>query len=154
MCPALLADHFRLALRRKHRDLPSLPADAKALSLAALATWLLHEDFFLAHPELAPAASDLFANGLQTLAQVTTAEQCVRDPDRREEFARHCLAQLSLRPRGESIAQAQDRYQSLDSVRTEHPEGCPRAPKSAPREVREKLAAEAARQAAARYNYE
>ena len=149
----LVADHFRMLNANLY--LPTLPTDAKTLSLIALSTWLLRDDFFLARPDLAADASNLFAFGLQKLGAGHHRRANARDPDRREEFSRHLSGRrCRCGPKGESLAQAEDRYKSLDSVERERIMKDTRAAELRAREVREKMAAEAARQAAARYNYE
>jgi hypothetical protein len=123
---------------------------ARHQSLVCLAVWLLHDDWFLKRPDLAVATQRLFTDSLATLALVTTAEMCVRDPDRREEFARHCLRQLSLRPKGESIEQALDRYNTMDSIERNRVIRDTRAAESRARKVREQMAKRAAEEAAAK----
>jgi hypothetical protein len=146
--PALVADHFR-ALGVLPSEI-SLSADARHLSLVALATWLLHDPWFIGRPDLATATAALFRDGLAKLAQAVTAERCVRDPDRREEFARLCLRQLSLRPKGETIEQAEDRYSTLDSIERERVMRDTRAAEARAREVRKQMAKRAAEEAAAK----
>jgi hypothetical protein len=146
--PALVADHFR-ALGVPPIDI-SLSRDPRHLSLVALATWLLRDPWFLDRPDLAGATAPFLRETLARLAQVVTAEQCVRDPDRREEFARLCLRQLSLRPRGESVEQAEDRYNTLDSIERERVMRDTRAAEARAREVRKQMAKRAAEEAAAK----
>jgi hypothetical protein len=85
------------------------------LSVILVACWLLHDPWFR-QPALAAPVLSLLSDGLSELANVTSAEQCVLDPDRREELARLCLKALGLRPAGETIAQAEDRLVTLSSV--------------------------------------
>jgi hypothetical protein len=145
---ALVADHFRaigIAI-----PTVSLPRDARQLSHISLATWLLGDEWFADRPELATPAERLFGAGFANLASVVTAEQCVRDPDRREEFARTCLAALSLRPKGETIEQASDRLAALDSVARVRVLRDTRASEARARQVREQMARRAAQEAAAK----
>ena len=145
---ALVADHFRAlgvpmpAMR--------LPKNERELSHISLATWLLSHEWFVAQPQLGASTAKLFATGFTNLASVVTAEQCVRDPDRREEFARICLAALSLRPKGETIEQASDRLTALDSVARVRVMRDTRASEARAREVREQMARRAAQEAAAK----
>jgi len=90
--------------------------EAALLSLVAVTTWLLHDDWFLDQPALAEKMQRLLGNALQPLSAIVPAKQFVTDPDRREELARFCLAELGLRPQGESAAQAKDRLTALDSL--------------------------------------
>jgi hypothetical protein len=94
-----------------------LPTKAKTahLSLIAISCWLLHDDWFLARPDVAPKVQRLLSVSLDPLSAVVRATEFVTDPDRREELARFCLDQLGLRPHGESIPQAKDRLTALDS---------------------------------------
>ncbi|MGC4122278.1 MAG: hypothetical protein QM765_48385 [Myxococcales bacterium] len=64
------------------------------------------------------------------------------------------LAALGVLPRGESTAQASDRLKSLGSVERAKVIREMRAKEEAARKLREQMAAEAARQAAARYGSE
>ncbi len=145
---ALVADHFRaigIVIPTVH-----LPTNERQLSHVSLATWLLGDEWFSRRPELANSAATLFATGFANLATVVTAEQCVRDPDRREEFARTCLAALSLRPKGETIEQATDRLTALDSVARLRVLRDTRASEARAREVRQQMARRAAQEAAAK----
>jgi hypothetical protein len=92
------------------------PARVNALSLIALACWLLHDPGFSAQPGLAEPARDLLLSGFDDLASVVPAAACVSDPDRREELARRMLLALGLHPAGESPAEARDRLTALDSL--------------------------------------
>jgi hypothetical protein len=146
--PALVADHFRaLGLEPTGGGLAGEPGH---LSLVALAMWLLHDDWFLARPDLAAATAALLGESLAKLSQVVTAQQCVRDPDRREEFARVCLRSLALRPAGESLEQAQDRGNTLDSIERGRVMRDTRAAEARARQVREQMAKRAAEEAAAK----
>jgi hypothetical protein len=80
-----------------------------------VACWLLHDPWFR-QPALAEPALRLLTRDLPALADATTADKCVSDPDRREELARLCLKALGLRPLGETIAQAEDRLATLNSA--------------------------------------
>lgn len=72
--------------------------------------------WFLRRPELADPVLGLLGLKLKKLSEVAKAEQCVMEPDRREELARFCLKELGLFPQGETPAQAADRFNALDSV--------------------------------------
>jgi hypothetical protein len=85
------------------------------LSLILVACWLLHDPWFR-QPALAEPVLRLLTSELAGLAETTSADKCVSDPDRREELARLCLKALGLRPRGETIAQAEDRLDTLNSA--------------------------------------
>lgn len=144
----LASDHFR-ALGIEPVKI-ELSGGDRHQSLVALAVWMLHDDWFLKRPDLAALTQTLFRDSLAKLSLVVTAEQCVRDPDRREEFSRHCLAQLNLRPQGETIEQAVDRYNTLDSTERDRVMRDMRAAEARARQVREKMAKRAAAEAAAK----
>jgi hypothetical protein len=155
---ALVADHFR-ALDRSApgaADLaPLIRSDTTAcLRLIAIATWLLHDGWFLAKPDLGAKTWQLFSKGLNDLATVVRPEAVVTDPDRREEFVRLCLKHLGLRPKGETLAQAADRLTTLDSVERDGVIRKTRDAEARARAIREKMAEEAAKAAAQRYTPE
>ena len=156
--PALVADHFRALERRAPgaADLaPLITSGATAcLRLIAIATWLLHDPWFLAKPDLAAKTWQLFSKGLNDLATVVRPEAVVTDPDRREEFVRLCLKHLGLRPKGETLAQAADRLTTLDSVERDGVIRKTREAEARARAIREKMAEEAAKAAAQRYTPE
>ncbi len=86
------------------------------LRMVLVTCWLLHDKWFLRRPELADPVLGLLGLKLKRLSEVVKAEQCVMEPDRREELARFCLKELGLFPLGETPAQAADRLNALDSV--------------------------------------
>lgn len=158
---ALVADHFRalglpapaaIALA-SFRTAPDRVAFNR-LRLVALATWLLHDPWFLSRPPLARHTWLLLTQGLDRAAAVVKAEAAVTDPDRREELVRLCLRALGLRPSGESIAQATDRLNMLDSVERERVLRQSREAEARARQIREAMARRAAEQAATRYSPE
>ena len=79
-----------------------------------------------------------------------TPKEFVTDPDRREELARFCLAELGLRPQGESVAQAKDRLTSLDSLERVRVLRDTQAAEARAQEVRQMMARRAAEEAAAK----
>ena len=106
----LSADDARVFRSRNRK------ADRARVSLALLACWLLHDEWFASRPRFAEAALRLLSQGLSELAATTAIANFVTDPDRREELARLCLRELGLRPAGETIAQAQDRLATLNAA--------------------------------------
>jgi len=95
---------------------PAASATARnELSCVLVATWLLHDPWFVGHAATAETYRFL-ATGLQALAAHVPAAQLVSDPERREELARLTLAALGLVPSGETPAAAADRLATLDSV--------------------------------------
>jgi hypothetical protein len=136
---------FQPTDRRKHLN---------RLRVVLIAAWLLHDPWFRAARRFAPAAQAFLTDGLVELANLIAAPQLVSDPDRREELARLCLLALKLRPQGESIAQAQDRLTTLNSVERQRVIAKARAAEERARAVREAMARRAAEEAAARYSPE
>lgn len=128
--------------------------DANRLRILLVASWLLHDDWFLSRGRFAAAASDFLAHGLEELAHLVAAERFVSDPDRREELARRTLAALDLLPQGEGDAQARDRLAALDSAERSRVISASREAERRAREVREAMRKKAAAEAAASYGRE
>jgi hypothetical protein len=156
---AIVSDHFRAmsAASVTPESIQRLRGEQNAssfnrLRLIALATWLLHDDFFLVRKELAGAMWKLLLQELDDLATVVRADDVVKDPVRREEFARVCLKYVGLRPKGETENQAKDRLNTLDSAERLNVVRQTRDAEARARKIREQMAAEAARAAAARYS--
>lgn len=131
------------------------PADLRALQavnaaarpeqrLILLAGWLLAEPAFGPGAALAEPARRLLLEGMKPLAGVVTVQQCVTDPERREEFARHCLHALDLRPAGESEAEAADRRLTVSSLERRRVVAAARQAEARARAVREAMARQAA----------
>lgn len=153
---AIVADHFRALVGAPppRLRLADPARHAAQATLTAVATWLLHDPWFLARPDLAERTQALLETGLAPLAKVVAPADCVRDPDRREELVRRCLRALGLRPAGETEARAADRLATLDSVERVRVVEATRAAEARAREIRERMAREAAQAAAARYSPE
>jgi hypothetical protein len=142
---AIVYDH----LRAMGVPNPTLACEAHP-TLTAITAWLLHDDWFLARPDLAPAMQKVLATALKPLAEVVRPREFVSDPDRREELVRFCLNQLGLRPQGESEAQAKDRLTALDSVERVRVLRDTQEAEARAQEVRKKMAQRAAEEAAAK----
>ena len=123
-------------------------------SLIAIAIWLLHEEWFLKRRDLAPPMWKLLTEQLTSLAEVVKATDAVKDPDRREELVRVCLAKLELRPKGETVARAMDRLTTLDTAERNRVVRQTREAELRAKLIREKMAADEAKAAAARYSPE
>jgi hypothetical protein len=124
--------------------------DANWLQMVLVTCWLIHDPWFLGHPELVESVLELLRVKLKRLSAVVTAEQCVLEPDRREELARFCLNELGLYPEGETKVQAIDRLSALDSAeRVRVMREVQRAEAHA-RKVREAMKKKKAREAAAK----
>jgi hypothetical protein len=130
------------------------PAGRNRLRLIGVAAWLMHDEWFLARPELGRSVWELLSRGLDVLAEAVPAESVVSDPDRREELVRYCLKQLNLRPQGESAAQAADLLTALDSVERVKVLQKIRAAEARANEVRAMMARRAAEEAAAKVSRE
>ena len=146
---AIVADHLRAMGEQSPEALPANQA-AACLSLIAIVTWLVHDDWFLARPDLAPNMHKLYTTTLQPLSEVVKISDFVTDPDRREELARVCLAALGLRPQGESAAQSKDRMTALDSLERVRVLRDTLAAEKRAEEVRIQMAKRAAAEAAAK----
>ncbi|MGH7294631.1 MAG: hypothetical protein ACRELB_06855 [Polyangiaceae bacterium] len=126
------------------------PSDRNAMRIVLVSCWLLRDDWFRAHKNLGARALAFLAEEPQVLATVVDVGRFVTDPDRREELARHALARLGLRPRGETEEQAADRRTALDSGERRRVIEATRAAEERARKVREELAKKAAEEAAAK----
>ena len=126
------------------------PADRNALRVVLVSCWLLHDAWFRTRKDLGAKAHAFLVEEPQLLAAVVSAERFVTDGERREELARHVLARLGLRPRGETEEQATDRRTSLDSVERRRILAETRAAEERAARVREELARKAAAEAAAK----
>jgi hypothetical protein len=129
------------------------PVNPKAarnrLRLTLIACWLLRADWFCEQHQFAEAAHHFLRDELADAA-VTPAPNFITDPDRREELARLCLKGLGLRPAGESLAQAQDRLTTLNSAERRRVMEATRAAEERAREIRRRMAEDAAREAEAK----
>ncbi len=121
--------------------------DRNRLQAVLIACWLLHDPWFLEQKRFAPQAYNFLSRGLNELAKLTQAQQFITDPDRREELARLCLKELGLRPAGETMAQAQDRLATLNTIERQRVIQAARAAEERARQIRAAMAAEAAREA-------
>ena len=146
---AIAHDHLR-AMGIAAPQILENSRDAAFLSLVSVAAWLLHDDWFLARADLAPKMERLLGAFLQPLSAAVPAKEFVTDPDRREELARFCLAQLGLRPQGETAAQAKDRLTALDSLERVRVLRDTQAAEARAQEVRKMMARRAAEEAAAK----
>jgi hypothetical protein len=124
---------------------------APAQQLVMVASWLLHDDWFIARGTFAWAARDWMASGLHELAAIVRPPSFVRDPDRREELVRLSLAALGFFPEGEVEAQAADRLTSLSTVERKRVIDATREAREHAKRVREAMQRKAAEEAASRY---
>ncbi len=152
---ALVCDYFR-------QSQPELASDQLDALLPAhtglnmlwmpMAVWLLSDAWFKDRPELQAALHELFKDPkLSALMELVKPDALVNDPDRREEFVRLLLQALDLRPAGETLEQALDRLNTLDSVERSRILRATREAERRAREVREAMARAKAQESASRY---
>lgn len=134
-------------------DFSARPEDANWLTLAAIGCWLLADESLRGHLHKA-ALLTCTTRTLRELAGEYAAERYILDPERREEMVRIVLADLQLRPAGETEAQAQDRLQALSSVERRRIIREAREAEKRAREIREALIKKAAAEAADKYTRE
>jgi hypothetical protein len=154
VCDHLRAMGFELPATQVPMALDRSGFAVTRLRLLAVTSWLLHDQWFISRRQLAPAMWKLLRDGLDDLAKVVNADDVVKDPDRREELVRVCLKELGLRPKGETEAQAADRLTTLDSAERVRVVRQTRDAEARARKIREQMAKEAAKAAAARYTPE
>ncbi|HYM59666.1 MAG TPA: hypothetical protein VEZ11_02100 [Thermoanaerobaculia bacterium] len=124
-------------------------------ALVLIASWLLHDAWFLERKTFAAAAYDfLRSDALDEIVKSVDPRRFVSDPDRREELARLALRALGLRPAGESEPQAADRLATLDTVGRERILRDTRAAQQRVREIQEAMRKKAAEEAASVYGRE
>lgn len=130
--------------RAEHRNL---------MRLTLVACWLCHDES-LRVPGAADRVKRWLATGLRPLSELVAADLFVTDGDRREELVRLLLGALDAVPVGETEVQASDRLKAISSVERAKVVVEMRAQQERARKLREKLEAERAREAAARYSGE
>ncbi len=126
------------------------PRDESWLRLVLVSAWLLHHRWFQDRPELKENIWKLLEKKLKPLAVVVSADQCVLEPDRREELVRFCLDALGILPAGETPAQAADRLKALDSIERVRVMKAAKEAEEHARKVREAMQAKQAQEAAAK----
>lgn len=127
-------------------------AHRNRLRLVLVGAWLLYSDELRRAP--ADRAREWLARGMGELSTYVQAEALVQDPDRREEFVRLGLKALGMRPKGESLEQAQDRLATLSSVERARVVKQAQEAERRAREIREEMARKAAEEAAASWGRE
>ena len=153
----LLADWGNAALSPAEAavfQVADTPQQVNWLRLVLLACWLWSDPWFVQRRPTPEAALKFLTKDLSGLAPLVPAQQCVLDPDRREELARLGLKALGLCPKGETPAQAQDRLNALDSVERQRVIQAARSAEARSRAVREAMAAKAAQEAADKWSRE
>ncbi len=152
---ALVCDYFRKfepAFEAESIVQRLSQASAKNSSWMPIAVWLLSHSWFLSRRDLQPQLAQLFfSERLSALAQMVNAHSLVNDPDRREELVRIVLTALDLRPAGETVEQALDRLNTLDTVERKRILQATLAAEKRAREIREAMARAKAQESASRY---
>jgi hypothetical protein len=130
------------------------PESLNLLRLIQVCCHLFYDPWFRERDGFAGFVLDFLKSGLTDVARVVAADLFVKDPERREELARFCLAGLGLRPAGESEAQALDRLTTVDSVERKRILEETRIARQRAEELREAMARKAAREAASKMTRE
>jgi len=124
------------------------------LRLCLVAAWLFHDEWFRGRGREAKKVYKFLSEGLVELAGLVAADQFVNDADRREELARLGLSALSLRPAGETEAQARDRLETLSSVVRAGVISATKEKQERARKLRQAMEEKRARESAAKYSRE
>lgn len=128
--------------------------DRNRLSITLLITWLLADPALSIERQHLTAVLALLNEDATRLAAYTNSRQLFEDPERREELARLTLSKLDLRPAGESIAQAQDRFTSISSLERARLLAASQKAEERARAIREQLAKQAAEESANKWTRE
>jgi hypothetical protein len=121
------------------------------LRLVLLSCWLLSDPWFPVNKAFAELTYRFLDAGLGVLQLYLDADRLLNDPDRREELVRRTLAELKMRPAGETVAQASDRLQTLDSAERERVLREAAEAEKRAQEIREAMAKAAAQESANRF---
>jgi hypothetical protein len=128
--------------------------DRNRLSITLLITWLLADPALVIERQHLEAVLTLLNEDATRLAAYTNSRQLFEDPERREELARLTLSKLDLRPAGESVAQAQDRFTSISSLERARLLAASQQAEARARAIREQLAKQAAEESANKWTRE
>jgi hypothetical protein len=138
----------------KYGSVKTVPKSRNRLRVLLIGCWLA------SHPELrehllAEEAFRWLESGLDELAGLVKAESLVSDPERREELSRILMSVAQVLPRGETEKEAENRLDSLDTVKRDSVVRQAQAAQERARELREEMARkERERRAASVYNHE
>lgn len=147
--------HHYPALHVRHLvNYTGLPARNGWYGITRLLCWLLGDAVFRSHSLPFDRLQRLLTEGARELQASGTALHYVQQADRREELIRVALAQLALRPAGESEAQAQDRLAAVSVGERLRLIEAARQAEVRAREIREALARQAAQEAADKWSRE
>jgi hypothetical protein len=129
-------------------------ADRNRLSITLLMSWLLADPVLTIEHERLADILTLLKDDATRLAGYTNARQLFEDLERREELARLTLSKLGLRPAGETVAQAQDRFTSISSLERARLLAASQEAEARARTIREQLAKKAAEESANKWTRE
>lgn len=116
------------------------------LKLMQICCWALSHPFF-AQVKLQWFES-FFTEGLREIAPLVKSEEWVNDEERAEELARMLMHACNAVPAGETTAEAQDRFEAVNTLRRLKVIEESRAAIERAREIRRKMAEKKAREAA------
>lgn len=122
--------------------------------ISRLICWLLRDAAFAGQRFGFEALQSLLHDTAKALQATGTAASYLNHPDRREELIRVVLAQLALRPAGETATQAQDRLAAVSSTERLRVMEAARLAEERAKEIREALAKKAAQEAADKWTRE
>ncbi|HEY0686880.1 MAG TPA: hypothetical protein VGD45_31350 [Steroidobacter sp.] len=128
--------------------------DRNRLSIALLMSWLLADAALIVERQHLTDVLTLLNEDAARLAAYTNSRQLFEDPERREELARLTLSKLDLRPAGETVAQAQDRFTSISSLERARLLAASQKAEERARAIREQLAKQAAEESANKWTRE
>lgn len=129
-------------------------ADRNRLSIGLLMTWLLADPDLTIGKERLTDVLTMLKDDARRLAAYTNARKLFEDIERREELARLTLSKLGLRPAGETVAQAQDRFTSISSLERARLLAASQEAEARARAIREQLAKKAAEESANKWTRE
>lgn len=129
-------------------------ASRNALSTSLLLCWLFAAPWFRSGAYPKTGLLSALTEGAKELAAHTASVRFLEDVERREEMVRFALARVSLRPEGETKAQAEDRLTSLSAAERARVLKASREAEQRARAIREALARKAAEESADKWTRE
>lgn len=157
--PAVVSDLLEIHQKSATVDLvsfaPNSDADSKRqASITLLLCWLLADPEIIERRPSANELGHLLKEGAASLTTKISPAKYRDDPERREEIVRYALAQIGLRPRGETKVQAEDRLTALNASERARVVAAARQAEERARSIREALARKAAQESADKYTRE
>jgi hypothetical protein len=131
-----------------------LPASEESrFRLIQVVCWLVHDPWFF-QQKAGMKLLTLFSGKFTDFAALVTPEKVIQDEERREELVRFCLKHFAGIPEGETLAQCEDRWQTLDSVERARVIRAARQAEQRARQIREEMERKRAAEAASTYGHE